>query len=77
VPRQHSRLGKAQRALRGFLPEPLAEVRGSLRRAGVEGTAGLYSVWLVIWLCRIATTLGSLMATVKAQGKGRRNYATQ
>jgi hypothetical protein len=71
------KLARARRALRGFLPEPVAEVRASLRRGGVEGTVGLYRVWLVIWVCRVATTLGNLVAALQVQAKGRQVYATR
>lgn len=70
-------LTRALRALRGFMPEPLDEVRRSLRRDGLEGAVGLYRIWFVIWMCRVATTLGNLSAAVETQGKARREYATQ
>jgi glycosyltransferase involved in cell wall biosynthesis len=75
--RQRGKLAKLTRALRGFLPEPLSSVRESMRRHQVEGMVGLHRVWVVAWLCRAATTLGSLAATLQGQGRSRRAYATE
>lgn len=75
--RRRGKLAKLGRALKGFLPEPVSVVRDSMRQHEVEGVSGLYRVWLVAWLCRATTTLGSLAAAVSAQGRSRRVYATE
>jgi glycosyltransferase AglE len=65
------KLRKLKRALRGFKPEPLSAVRASLRRNNVEGKSSLLRVWFVIWMCRVATTLGNLTAAWQGQVKKR------
>jgi hypothetical protein len=73
--RRRSALGKLARTLRGFMPGSLSAVRESLRQNQVEGVSNVYRVWLVAWLCRAVTTLGSLSRAGAKQLHTRRVYA--
>lgn len=73
------RLRKLKRTLRGFLPEPMASVRSSLRQSQsqLHGPVTLFRVWVAAWLCRAATTLGNLSAARAGKERGRPGYATE
>jgi hypothetical protein len=60
VRRAPTLVGKIRGTLKGFLPAPIAPIRQSLQNRGDIPPVGVWRVWLVAWLCRVASSLGSI-----------------
>lgn len=69
--RRASKISRLQQkvfgTLKGFMPASLELFEQSARQQQLRlSPAALYRVWFAGWLCRIATTLGSLASAVRA-----------